>query len=191
MGQYYLAYIYDPRSKQEVVYDNKTGGEWNGLKLIEHSYWENPMMQTITSTLYRAPKNVAWVGDYSEDFITASNKELAQGLFQKVWGKEDVSIIRTIVEARPFNMAHQFLVNWAKKEFIDCDEYYSKNVVDLWALHPLSLLTCIGNGLGGGDYYHDLGKEYVGSWFLDEISVEDQKPAAGFKRICPVFELDV
>lgn len=44
-----------------------------------------------------------------------------------------------------------------------------------WRIHPLPLLTAIGNGLGGGDYY-GINTDDVGTWAWNEISVEDEPP---------------
>jgi hypothetical protein len=51
-------------------------------------------------------------------------------------------------------------------------------------IHPLPLLTCEGNGRGGGDFRgeHDL----IGSWARDVISVEAVKPL-NYKEV--VFDL--
>lgn len=57
-------------------------------------------------------------------------------------------------------------------------------------MHPLPILTCIGNGLGGDDYHSptdDSTDEYIGAWAWDEISIED-KPIEGFTEISPIFK---
>jgi hypothetical protein len=41
---------------------------------------------------------------------------------------------------------------------------------DGWRIHPLPLLTCEGNGRGGGDYRGE--SDLVGRWSRDLISVE-------------------
>jgi hypothetical protein len=46
--------------------------------------------------------------------------------------------------------------------------------------HPLPLLTCEGNGRGGGDYRGD--SPLIGSWARDIISVEEVKPE-GFEEL--------
>ena len=51
-------------------------------------------------------------------------------------------------------------------------EYIKNNTVDEWCLHPLSLLTALGNGKGGGDY-HGINEDLIGYWAFDEISFED------------------
>jgi hypothetical protein len=41
-------------------------------------------------------------------------------------------------------------------------------------LHPLPILTCEGNGRGGGDYFGNYA--YVGAWARDLISLEAIAP---------------
>ena len=53
-----------------------------------------------------------------------------------------------------------------------------------WIVHPLSILTCSGNGRGGGDY--DDGNSYVGIWAGDEIGIEETAPI-NFEEITPNF----
>lgn len=62
----------------------------------------------------------------------------------------------------------RFLVNEDKKQFVDlwdCPD------IDGVCIHPLPLLTCEGNGRGGGDY-HGINEKYVGSWARDFITVK-------------------
>ena len=44
-----------------------------------------------------------------------------------------------------------------------------------WAMHPLPLLTAIGNGLGGGDY-RGVNEEHIGMWAGDLIGVSSIAP---------------
>ncbi len=90
-----------------------------------------------------------------------------------------------------------YLVNTTKKEYICFDKYYKKNRreeyweqdgkkhTSYWCMHPLSLMTAVGNGLGGGDYDGPSIDE-VGRWAFDTISIENHAPE-GFTEIRPVF----
>ena len=40
-----------------------------------------------------------------------------------------------------------------------------------WIVHPLPLLTCLGNGKGGGDYRNGHDMEWVGAWALHPIAI--------------------
>ena len=55
-------------------------------------------------------------------------------------------------------------------------QYIQENNYDGWIIHPLPLLTCIGNGGSGGDYFSDIGQDDVGTWAFDEIYVTRNKP---------------
>lgn len=64
-----------------------------------------------------------------------------------------------------------FVVNWTKAQFIDMLDYYQRNADwDGSCLHPLPLLTAIGNGHGAGDYYGS-NLNLCGSWALDKIAI--------------------
>ena len=66
----------------------------------------------------------------------------------------------------------KYLVNYDKKEFVD----KSKTPQDSYGseMHPLPLLTCEGNGRGGGDFRGNEG-ELVGRWSRDTIGVSSKK----------------
>ena len=78
------------------------------------------------------------------------------------------------------------LVNWTKKLCIDLtkeepqEEYSGRK----WTIHPLPLLTCSGNGKGGGDY-RGQDECVTGSWAGDEISIEYDMPE-NFQKIGPM-----
>ena len=53
---------------------------------------------------------------------------------------------------------------------------------DTWTVHPLPLLTCDGNGRGGGDWHEENpdgtekeNAKLVGTWAYDHISVTNDK----------------
>ena len=75
----------------------------------------------------------------------------------------------------------RFVVNHTKKQFVDKTKLASCGG---YTIHPLPLLTCEGNGRGGGDYRGD--SSLVGSWARDVISVEVDAPE-GFEEI--IFDL--
>jgi hypothetical protein len=70
---------------------------------------------------------------------------------------------------------------------MDTKEYVDKKKVpisDIWeddkgkewpfAIHPLPLLTCEGNGRGGGDFYKE--DPLVGKWARNRVTVSKTKP---------------
>ena len=78
-----------------------------------------------------------------------------------------------------FKMDGTVLCNHTRRIFMDCDKYHEAlkgKDEDGWVVHPLPLLTAVGNGQGGGDYFADSDRDCVGTWAGDLISVEDEAP---------------
>lgn len=202
MGQYYRV-ITKKDNKHYKIYNRNiiVNGkeEYMMAKLTEHSWWYNPFVNAIAEKIYKNPHNVVWLGDYSNDFMVEypsgfnnlSVKKIKY--FDKIaWGDKDKSIA---INSSDFLLDEKYLVNHTKQEFVNCSEYFDKCVMGKgdnfgWCLHPLSLLTCIGNGCGGGDYRsptEDSTFELVGTWAFDNISVEDNVPE-NFIKIEPIFK---
>jgi len=79
----------------------------------------------------------------------------------------------------------RYLFNHNQKQYVDlkdCPEYNGG-----YKIHPLGLLTALGNGNGGGDYYSDNGAEYVGSWCGDTLSSDFKLTFAEYERITSNF----
>lgn len=175
MGQYYN--ILTQKNGRYKVYDrsiiNSQGKRKYMLaKLMEHSWIGNDTMSSLANIILRNPTRIAWVGDYAngtqESDITNPDLDLSKvkELYRKAYKLKEHSM-----EYRPLNVEYMLLVNWSKKEFIDMYEYIKRNTIEGWCIHPLSLLTAIGNGFGGGDY-RGINQELVGQWAFDEISFE-------------------
>lgn len=97
---------------------------------------------------------------------------------------------------------HRYFVNHDRGEFVDIT-HCEKSVTD-WdpegsVIHPLPLLTCEGNGRGGGDYHSYAttegfemvervmpGQEFVGLWARDHIQATNTAPE-GMAEIRPGF----
>lgn len=193
MGQYYRVLTQEKGKEAEafnrdIVVNGKT--EYTMAKLMEHSWMENYFVNAICHKIYTAatPVQVAWIGDYAEgvNFINGLDGSEIDELYKKCWDGKSKSI--DYVE---FSMKDKYLVNHTKRQFIDCAWYYQNNNFDGgWCIHPLPLLTCIGNGLGSGDYNfptEDSSVELVGSWAWDDIGVVDN-PVAGYEEIFPIFK---
>ena len=80
----------------------------------------------------------------------------------------------------------RYIVNHTKKQFVDKTKAPKDS--EGWQVHPLPLLTCEGNGQGGGDYRKEENK-FIGVWARDVISVQSKKPK-GFTEIIPNFDMD-
>jgi len=57
---------------------------------------------------------------------------------------------------------------------------------NVYKIHPLPLLTCEGNGQGGGDFYGEDNKKLIGKWARNRISIESTKPK-GYAEL--IFDL--
>lgn len=175
MGQYYNTLI--ERNGEATAYNRRVSGEYTPAKLTEHAWWENPFVTTITNLLWKDPAKVAWVGDYSN----CEEKAIKENLYERAWSDDAQGI-----EKREMYLDGKYLVDHTQKLVLDCDAYKSASTdADGWCLHPLPLLTAIGNGEGCGDYF-GINKEDVGSWCWDEISVEDEPPE-GYKPVMYTF----
>lgn len=210
MGQYYKAYVsypdgtskvYSPHSAVYMAYNELVEmpkdvpyGDFNdpysfmgcmsGLKLTEHSWANNDFMNGVMDVISESPASVAWVGDYADeesDFDGRYTREV----YSTVWG----DMVRECpFYAIPSNHEDGVLVNHTKGEFLDIAKHIENGTEDGWCVHPLSLLTAIGNGRGGGDYYRtkrDFDK--VGTWAMDTIEYRQTKPN-GYREIELRFE---
>ena len=172
MGQYYYPIILDAAGKKIVVWMGAHNYN-NGAKLMEHAYIKNNFVSTFEFGL--SPESVfhtsrvVWAGDYADE------EEGGKTLFNQCTEYQQIN--PDSKDTTPY----RFLLNHTKKQFVD-----KSKIPDVhgYRLHPLPLLTCEGNGRGGGDFRD--GEPLVGSWARDVISVEKQAPE-GFEEI--VFDL--
>jgi hypothetical protein len=172
IGQYY---------KPVILADDKTTPEaWvhshdmeNGLKLMEHSWILNEFVRAFESLILNNPKRVVWAGDYAESVMeqTENTYDLC------------TDVTKIIPEQKVKLSESRYIVNHTKQEYVDKQAVPNK---DGWRIHPLPLLTCEGNGEGGGDYYGTNGENYIGFWSRDVISVQGTKPK-GYTQIKPNF----
>lgn len=176
MGQYYT-----PVLKQDamVTLYNRSihnSDDWNGAKLMEHSWWDNSFMCAIGSKIYKHHGQIAWVGDYSnyEDYRKLARKTFKDVPYNKIWGKKPLPEVG--IDASDFRFDNKFLCNHTKKQYVDLKLYYEQSDADGWCVNPLSLLCALGNGAGGGDYSGSH-NEVIGTWAWDEISIEDVAPS--------------
>lgn len=175
MGQYYYPIILDADGKIIVWMQAHMYG--NGLKLMEHSFIGNNFVSTfefgLSSDGPHHMSRVVWAGDYADDEPDAEN------LYRQC---EEYRMIRP---EEKDTSRFRFVVNHTKKLFVDKSKVPSRGG---YRIHPLPLLTCEGNGRGGGDYHGESHQDspLVGSWARDVISVEVEAPE-GFEEI--VFDL--
>jgi hypothetical protein len=184
MGQYYTPYVERANGEKMTLYS------WdynNGLKLMEHSYVGNNFVDAVISLIDENPAKVAWVGDYSDGVGCPEN------VYKACWHGDDEDPYRVQPEVeRPYFMdadhnyiKHGYFVNHTQKVYVDMAEYMTMNPPDKWdcVISPLPLLTCVGNGQGGGDYHKGAAMDMVGDWFMDEIEFTDEQPHEDYADI--------
>jgi hypothetical protein len=173
MGQYYKPVSIE---KKEHVYSHSYD---NGLKLMEHSYIGNQFMRAVEALLVVGGAwygdHIVWAGDYAdpEPGITDPedpNREL--NLYH---------ICETEIKPTPLKESHRYVINMDTKEFVDTKKV---PISDIWRdedgkeypfiIHPLSILTCEGNGRGGGDLHKE--SDLVGKWARQRVAVTSRKP---------------
>ncbi len=146
----------------------------NGLKLMEHSYIGNHFVSSFETLIKNNPQRVVWAGDYADECKgRKTNLYRRCKDLNKANPTEKVGVTET-----------RYIVNHSKKEFVD---KFNVPEIATWKgtkIHPLPLLTCEGNGRGGGDFRGE--NEYIGTWARDIISVESKKPI-GYAEINPNF----
>lgn len=178
LGQYYLPILGDKYGLNCKVFDRSVDGKYTFAKLLEHSWWQNPFVNAFSEFLHNEPRRMIWCGDYADepnDFNFSNCSAFYVPSYGEVWG-DSVSAIG--VASTDFTLDCKFLLNHDTKQFVDLDEY-KVNSIDKhgWIIHPLPLLTAIGNGRGGGDFHEgNTGFEFVGLWAWQLISIEDKPP---------------
>lgn len=163
MGQYYKAACLND-------FGNKING-WvlphdyqSGLKLMEHSWMLNDFVNSVESLLSSGSdwykKSIVWAGDYADNEDNTETNIFSLCVENK---KKKPKVIKP--------MEFRYILNHTKKQFVDKLKVPEN---DGWMIHPLPLLTCEGNGRGGGDYRGE--SDIVGSWARNKISVDNYVP---------------
>jgi hypothetical protein len=181
MGQYYIAIILADEPKKEP---NKEYFEEEtikavmcpcGCKLMEHSYIGNSSVSRFEFSI--SPQGsfhksrVVWAGDYADNEL---NMDI--NLYHMSCNKNFMICSNNIDDTTKF----RYIVNHTNMQFVD-----KNKIQGAQPIHPLPLLTCEGNGRGGGDFFAD-DRGLVGAWARDVISVEEEIPD-GYVEI--IFDL--
>jgi len=167
MGQYYRAVI--ETNGKVKGFSTYVDGEYMLAKLMEHSYWANPYVLAIASKFWRTKGRLAWVGDYADEDDFNWNP-----IFENAWNKEDNSWNKKDLVYNGFRLEGKYFINHSKKKFIDLDRYYKMLADTEQYFNPVSLLTAVGNGKGGGDFRGGTNEDLIGSWAWDVIEITDQ-----------------
>lgn len=216
MGQYYMAYVRNdegervfcpqnaifmtrnglgPNDEAKRIYDNDDPNCWgscfSGLKLMEHSWLENDFVNGVLEVIWDKPAIVAWVGDYADN-IEDFGGRYTKAVYDAVWGENRQP-------EQPFDEVPKihrdgFIVNHNRGRYVDLERYakvagftpkWDKS--NVWVIHPLPLLTAIGNGRGCGDY-RGTNEFMVGSWAMDLLSFTKERPNGMDEILIPFIE---
>ena len=173
MGQYYKPINLE---SGQWLYSHDYG---SGLKLMEHSWIGNQFVGAAMKVMIEGgpwyKKPIVWCGDYyneegEEDYYGHADDDMKIRPEESLSEKEQLDAI---------------LVNHTTKEYV----LYSKMAGDLdgWRINPLPLLTALGNGRGGGDYYDNQpDSDKVGIWAKHILSIEFGIPS-GYTELKVAF----
>ena len=159
----------------------------NGVKLTEHAYAVSKTVQTAIFHLspeghfYRT--RLVWAGDYADpepdDYIPRSEDHgECKTLDSRAYDQPE----KCLSVARKTTDTYIYFVNHDKQEYVDLRPFGN-------GPHPIPLLTAEGNGRGGGDYRGN-GREFVGIWARDVVSVDKEIPEGFILRDDIVFNED-
>jgi len=193
MGQYYKPVLLDSKKykgknlsitgwvhphackTEDKHHDGGTYTSGCGLKLMEHSWLKNGFVGTVERLLVGYPKRLVWAGDYADP--EEGTEENVYGLAGEKFAHLQMPETMNGEELKK----HPYLVNHSKMEYVDKRETPTDSYG--WRIHPLPLLTCEGNGRGGGDFRGDETNPLIGKWARDLISVERLKPSKEYTKI--------
>jgi len=206
MGQYYKAVFLAENKKPIASVSSYDFG--SGAKLMEHSWMKNPFVRFVERQLMVAPQKLVWAGDYADnekpETITEREIKILADEESEYWNTEKLrkngvnlysladTIGKLIHDERVENkyehdykgvapLKAKYLVNHDKQEFVDKTKVPKDK--EGWQIHPLPLLTCEGNGRGGGDFRGE--NKLIGVWARNRISVVSKKSdiPKGFKEL--------
>ena len=184
MGQYFRPVIIGKKDSKKVV-ASLYAHEFNvGLKLMEHSYVGNNFVNTFATLIndkdgkYKGYP-MAWAGDYSDEVVGDKN-------YYDIALEQDTDENVKDLKANEY----RYFINKTKKEFVDIEDCPSCKISDYLAVHPLPILTCLGNGRSHDYVPKEEDKEYIGSWAMDVVVSSNKCPnEKTYKRIKPNFQL--
>ena len=171
MGQYYMPVIKRDK-KVRRVYSHDFD---NGLKLMEHSYINNDFVNVVANDIVEDPAQLYWCGDYAEvsDFISQSMFDMIYGY---AWcrNKHCETTLENPNTSFDWNQ-DWYYINMTKKQYIKMPK------PGMWVYNPISLLTAIGNGRGGGDYHGN--NRMIGAWAGNKVYLSRMKPEQKYEDI--------
>lgn len=184
-------YSHDVKSRFKR-YDGKMMMLGQGLKLMEHSWMRNPLCQLVEFLLLPGnawhKKPIVWAGDYADgEFHTTYNwidehgeiHTHEENLYDFCNDENQYKVGKKPKLLKKF----RYILNHTTNQFVDKTKVPNK---DGWQIHPLPLLTCEGNGRGGGDFRGD--NDIIGSWARHILSVDAEIPEGYTELIFDITE---
>lgn len=159
-----------------VPYPDKYYKLSQGLKMLEQAWYCRPFVVGVLNAIADTPARVAWVGDYAnedDDYVLNPNYSVAD--YSACW--EDDGDTQAF-DTAPDCSVKGYLVNVDKGIYLDlADVAYEAAGSGPYgnSIHPLPILTAIGNGRGGGDYW-GTHMDKVGTWAMDRLQFVDDEP---------------
>ncbi len=160
MGQYFKTINLDNKQWMQSQTD---------ITLTGHSWIGNEFVGTVMNLMLKGglwyKKRIVWAGDYY-------GYKVDEVYHYSQTAQSDK--IHPIVFMDKETQKRAKLVNHTKKLYVRYDEMPDK---DGWVINPLPILTALGNGRGGGDYYlSQPDQDKVGIWAGDVLSIEMSVP---------------
>lgn len=176
MGQYYRIFMCDEDGSHPYVVSSYEIDD-NGAKLLEHSYYTNRFVEVALARLCTGCRRIWWMGDYAEEDDIP--EDLRKYGSMTAW---DDRIKTTVFNDGFDNDAKLYLANHDTHEYIDLLRVRELNKVPGWtaSIHPLPILTAVGNGRGGGDYHSGSNMNMVGLWAGQRLEILQEIPEDNF-----------
>ena len=184
MGQYYHPIILNKKNRPKAYFSPHEYS--NGMKLMEHSYINNSLCNAVERYLIYNSSKVVWAGDYADE-EPGTKRNLYDFCSYKMYTY--LKVKSTDDNMKDLN--GYFVVNHTKKLYYSRDNIPVSEVYDGYEIiiNPLPILTCEGNGRGGGDYRGSY-MSLVGSWARDEIELMKYPPDASYTEEVYDFKED-
>jgi hypothetical protein len=149
---------------------------------MEHSWIGNNFVAVVENLIAKGGQwfgdHIVWAGNYA-DPEEGSEENLHNICSDKV-------TITTEAKKKKF----RYLVNMDTNEFVDMRKIPVSDVYDGYdyVIHPLPLLTCSGNGRGGGDFRGQDPDNLIGKWARNRVTIQTTKPKKGIELIFNLTE---
>lgn len=185
MGQYYRPVILED-DKKTIKAAATAWAFDNGAKLMEHSYERNSLVTALYEYLTDNPSRIVWAGDYADaEDGTEEGMNLYAFANRLAEGEIESKTFKDIDNMGFSGKYGQYLINHDTKQYISIE---ARIIPNKFVISALPLLTCEGNGRGGGDY-SGTNMRRVGKWARNLIEVSDTLPD-GYKELKIKFKTD-